>query len=305
MRASARFGGHLTNGYVTNPVRYFHVRLFYYTQRSPPRIDFIDELNKSEVKLEKEILEPLISGEEFLVSKRIFQAMDVAEIKISGTPQPLPITALEEFPYDRTYGGSDVTEKFIQRSTPVIETKTSNSNSHYSKNIFIVHGRNHRPMEELRDLLNDFNLNPIVLKDQPGGGSVTLVEKLEKYTEDLGYAFVILTPEDIGGHKEEIRHKLGADATFFSKRAITFGDDTDSLLNQFEARARQNAIFEMGYLFALVGRSRVCCLLQGEMQNPTDIDGVEYKHFNESILEIKAKIIQELKEAGYEILEGA
>jgi predicted nucleotide-binding protein len=58
------------------------------------------------------------------------------------------------------------------------------------KNIFIAHGRDHKPMREIKAMLTEFRLNPIVLHEQPSG-SRTIVEKLEKYS-DIGYAFVIL-----------------------------------------------------------------------------------------------------------------
>lgn len=99
-----------------------------------------------------------------------------------------------------------------------------------------------------------------------------------------------------------MRKKLGASEPWFKRPVVSMGANImDDVLEDFEPRARQNVIFEMGYFFALLGRKNVCCLLKGKMEKPTDIDGVEYGHFNSSVNEVKKKIIRELRDAGYEI----
>lgn len=197
-------------------------------------------------------------------------------------------------------GVSIVTNQFIK--SPPREKSIEGAKKLIDKrNVFIVHGRDHEPMKELKTMLREFGLNPIVLHEQ-SGGALTLVEKLEKYARGAGYAFVILTPEDVGGHKDEMRKKLGASEPWFKRPVVSMGANImDDVLEDFEPRARQNVIFEMGYFFALLGRKNVCCLLKGKMEKPTDIDGVEYGHFNSSVNEVKKKIIRELRDAGYEI----
>jgi predicted nucleotide-binding protein len=272
--------------------------LFYYQSKHPPKIQQIDSLNRSETSLLKEILEPIKNDQEFDFNGKTFQASDVADYKISGTPQKISeITVImEDFPF----GGRDITNRYKE----VEQSQRSEKYEHKIKNrkVFIVHGRNHAPMKELRELLVDLRLIPIVLQDQASGGSLTLVEKLEKYTKDASYAFVILTPEDLGGHNEEIKNKLEANS-FFETPSNNL-EKNNYILSRFENRARQNVIFEMGYLFALLGRKNVCCLLQGKMENPTDIDGVVYGHFNKSIHEVRSKIVKELKEAKMSIVEN-
>jgi len=70
-----------------------------------------------------------------------------------------------------------------------------------SKDIFLVHGRDKKSVKELKSILEELGLNPIVLHEQPSG-SRTIIEKLEKYS-DVGYAFVILTPDDVGCFRED------------------------------------------------------------------------------------------------------
>ena len=121
-------------------------------------------------------------------------------------------------------------------------------------------------------MLVGFALNPIVLHEKPSG-SRTIVEKLEKYS-DVGYVFVILTPDDVGS---------SFDALFTSPRA------------------RQNVVLEFGYFIGLLSRDRVCCLYKGEVELPSDMQGIVYIPFEESVNECRDKIASELKEAGYDI----
>ena len=68
------------------------------------------------------------------------------------------------------------------------------------KEIFISHGKDQKSLYELKNMILEFGLKPIVLSEQPSGGR-TIVEKLEEYS-DVGYVFVLLTPDDLGGFVE-------------------------------------------------------------------------------------------------------
>ena len=63
-------------------------------------------------------------------------------------------------------------------------------------------------------------------------------------------------------------------------------------------RARQNVIFEHGYLIGKLGRDRVCALVDGDIEYPSDINGVVYIPYQG---QWKHDIEQELKSIGYEI----
>jgi len=88
---------------------------------------------------------------------------------------------------------SQLVKKPVRREMTYL---TPSKSKRFIKNVFIVHGRDHKPMKELKAMLSEFGLNPMVLHEQPSG-SRTIVEKLEKYS-DVGYAFMILTPDDVG-----------------------------------------------------------------------------------------------------------
>jgi predicted nucleotide-binding protein len=277
------------------------------------------ELDLDENELQERIVTRFLMGRPFMCGGQPISPNDVKTIHINTTWKPskdlLPIIHERELRRRQnsdmisaisdewyvTKEGEDVTKDFI-KFPPLESREPETPQTDLSKNIFIVHGRAHEPMKELEVMLREFGLNPIILHEQASGGSLTLVEKLEKYVRGVGYAFVILTPEDVGGNRVEMIKTLGADKPFLERTVALIGMDIpDYILNKFEPRARQNVIFEMGYFFALLGRKNVCCLLKGKMEKPTDIDGVEYGHFNTSIGEAKRKIVKELREAGYEI----
>lgn len=155
-----------------------------------------------------------------------------------------------------------------QESTPTIEVKTT-----LSKKIFIVHGHDNQATSELALFLSRLGLEPIILHEQPSEG-MTVIEKLEKYS-DVGYTFILLTPDDVGakaGEKDNLR-----------------------------SRARQNVVFEFGLFAGKLGRNRVCALYKGDVELPSDLHGLVYLPFQSSINEVQLDIIKELRAAGYEV----
>ena len=86
------------------------------------------------------------------------------------------------------------------------------------------------------------------MQEQPNEGR-TIIEKFEDYSQ-VGYAVVLCTPDDIGALASQ-------------------GD-------KLRPRPRQNVILELGYFFGRLGRSRVCALLDGDMEMPSDYAGVLY-----------------------------
>lgn len=114
--------------------------------------------------------------------------------------------------------------------------------------IFIVHGRDEAAKEAVARFIARLQLEPIILHEQPNAGR-TIIEKLEGHL-DVDFAVVLLTPDD-----------LGALATVPDK---------------FLPRARQNVVLELGLFLAALGRSRVCALHKGDVELPSDYDGVIY-----------------------------
>ncbi len=161
-------------------------------------------------------------------------------------------------------------EKFGSDASPKISNNTSFITS---RKVFIVHGHDEQAKTELALILTRLGFEPIILHEQANEG-MTVIEKLEKYS-DVGYAFVLLTPDDVGG-------KRGQD-------------------NYLASRARQNVVFEFGLFTGRLTRKRVCCLHSGDVELPSDLNGLVYIPFESSVNEKQLDIVKELRAAGYEV----
>lgn len=118
-----------------------------------------------------------------------------------------------------------------------------------SRKVFIVHGHDDGTKEAVARFIQKLGLQPTILSERPNEGK-TIIEKFESSTEDVGYAVVLLTPDDIGYPMNKPEEK--------------------------RPRARQNVILELGYFVAKLGRSRVCALYKGDVEIPSDYLGVLY-----------------------------
>jgi predicted nucleotide-binding protein len=116
--------------------------------------------------------------------------------------------------------------------------------------VFVVHGHDEGARETVARFIGNLGLAPIILHAQVSQGR-TIVEKLERHG-DVGYAVVLLTPDDVGGTNPANLHP----------------------------RARQNVILELGYFLGRLGRDRVCALYRGELELPSDYMGVIYIPFD-------------------------
>ncbi len=148
-------------------------------------------------------------------------------------------------------------------------TGTNNDSVIDDKRVFIVHGHDDKIKWDVSNFLRKLGLEPVILHEQANQGK-TIIEKLESET-DVRYGIILYTPCDKGGT---------ADCNFESMRF----------------RARQNVILEHGYLMGKLGRNRVCALLDGDIEKPSDIDGVLYVPYQSGW---ELVVGRELKRAGY------
>ncbi|PWC26771.1 hypothetical protein CR165_21405 [Pseudoroseomonas aestuarii] len=137
-----------------------------------------------------------------------------------------------------------------------------------SRKVFVVHGHDEAALQSVARYLEKLGLEAIILREQPDQG-LTIIEKFEGCAAEVGFAVVLLTPDDIGGS--------------------TMGP-------QQASRARQNVIFELGYFAGKLGRGRACLLRKGDVEIPSDLYGVIYTDLD--IAEgWKMKLVRELKAA--------
>ncbi|MEH8175637.1 nucleotide-binding protein [Aeromonas veronii] len=166
-----------------------------------------------------------------------------------------------------------------QHAVSETEQVSPKSSSAKSKKVFVVHGHDDKAKTNLEIFLHEIGLEPVVLHRQADVG-LTVIEKFEKHS-DVGYAFILLTPDEVAYLKSEE------------------SKDDDDRTKEF--RARPNVIFEFGYFVGKLGRSKVCCLYTGDVALPSDVSGMIYKKFTNSIEEVAYSVIKDLKASGYEI----
>jgi hypothetical protein len=140
-----------------------------------------------------------------------------------------------------------------------------------SNSVFIVHGHDGEARESVARFLSGVGLSPIILHEQPNRGR-TVIEKVEAQG-DVGFAIVLLTPDDEGKAKGS---------------------------NELEPRVRQNVLLELGYFIGLLGRENVCALKRGTVEIPSDFAGVVWETMD-SGMGWKQALGKELSAAGYEI----
>ena len=141
-----------------------------------------------------------------------------------------------------------------------------------SDRVFVIHGHDEAARETVARFLENLKLEPIILHEQSNIGR-TIIEKFEQHAE-VGFVVALLTPDDVGARKGE-----------------------ESTLNP---RARQNVIFEFGYFIGKLSRKRVCALVKGNVEKPSDYDGVLYISLDASG-GWKMELIKELKAAGFDV----
>ena len=144
------------------------------------------------------------------------------------------------------------------------------------RKVFIVHGRNNEVKQEVSRLIERQGIESIVLHEQ-ASAEMTIIEKIEHYSNDADFALVLYTACDLG---------RGAHETKIPARN----------------RARQNVVFEHGYLMAKLGRENVCALVQGDIETPNDISGVVYVSLDASGA-WKSEVLKELKACGYSVTQ--
>jgi predicted nucleotide-binding protein len=117
--------------------------------------------------------------------------------------------------------------------------------------IFVVHGRDDGAKDSVARFLERIGLRPIILHELANRGR-TIISKFRDEAADVGFAVVLMTPDDQGG---------------------IAGKTT-------RPRARQNVIFELGFFIGALGLDRVAALVGGEVEQPSDFDGVVYIPFD-------------------------
>jgi len=140
-----------------------------------------------------------------------------------------------------------------------------------SNKVFIVHGHDGEARETVARYLHGLGFQPVILHEQANQGR-TVIEKIEA-NRDVGFAVVLLTPDDVGRSVKE---------------------------DELKPRARQNVLLELGYFICHLGRERVCTLRRGNVDIPSDFAGVVWENMDDGG-GWRLTLARELKAAGHEV----
>jgi predicted nucleotide-binding protein len=136
--------------------------------------------------------------------------------------------------------------------------------------VFVVHGHDGAPKAEVARYIEKLGFEAIILHERPNKGRA-LITKFREEAAGVGFAVVLITPDDLGKAKEA-------------------GD--------LKPRARQNVVFELGFFVGKLGPERVAALVRGDVELPSDYDGVVYVSLDNEQWQTKLGV--ELQAAGFE-----
>ena len=271
---------------------YYHVLIESY-ESSKPYYE-LDKTDLSEIK--EEIVIPYLNGKEFTVdgysldkskikrfiikesdcSSEEYAAREQAKLSPNIIMVILPRDIVESSAYTR-----DITNCIIKECKSQLQEITSKSEAPTpnkpqtpmdKSKVFIVHGHDNAAKSEAARFVENLGFNAIILHEQASSGH-TIIEKIEENT-NVGFGIVLYTPCDLGASQKQ--------------------------KDQLKARARQNVIFEHGYLIGKIGRENVCALVKGDIETPNDISGVVYIKMDEGD-GWKLAVAKEMKKSGYDV----
>ena len=286
---------------------YYHVLIE--TNEPSEKYCELDKTDLSDIK--EEIIIPYVKGEQFMFNGYILDKSKVKRILIKESDcsseeyatrmqKRLSSTIMVVLPRDIAESSDytrDITRRILkecesqlQEATPKPKASTHNNpkvpthnnpkvpihnnpNAPVGKSkVFIVHGHDTAAKEAVARFVEKIGLEAIILHEQASSGH-TIIEKIEENT-NVGFGIVLYTPCDLGASKGEKDH--------------------------LKPRARQNVIFEHGYLIGKIGRENVCALVKGDIETPNDISGVVYIKMDEGD-GWKLAVAKEMKKSGYDV----
>lgn len=253
------------------------------------------ELDKNDlVEIEADVVIPFLKKESFQFDGYFINPADIKRLLIKETKESVKVYSEYEnndnirrsiimyispsdiVSFDKYT--KDITKDVMASAKQKLSLQTRSSSTMKAKNdidktsIFVVHGHDDLAKTTVARFLEKLGFTAIILHEQPSAGR-TIIEKIEAYS-NVGFAIVIYTPDDIGA----------------------IADKKPDL----KPRARQNVVFEHGYLIGKLGRNNVCALLKGDIEKPSDISGIVYVNFDVRGA-WQTELAKEMLNAGYKI----
>ena len=249
---------------------YYHVQI----KRKSVGLPYeLYDLNISDLSATKEdIIIPYLSKEEFVFKGYCLDRDKVECIVIKESDCRLDINP--EDPFERGFEDiKDISDRIFSECKSLLNNASNTPKVPMDKSkVFIVHGHDDAAKSEAARFVENLGFKAIILHEQASLGD-TIIEKIEK-NSNVGFAIVLYTPCDEGAPKGKKDH--------------------------LKPRARQNVVFEHGYLMAKIGRKNVCPLVKGDLETPTDISGIVYTPMDEGD-GWKLAVADEMEACGYKV----
>lgn len=270
--------------------------MYYHVIIKPKSDKFYGEYKTDLTKdqLISRFIEPYEQGLPIVINGKTIQPEDLERIKISESERTIEsffpqIRAEDQMSSVAIIGGpsythraigraKDITDDFIEgaigykKALIASQSRKTQSRDATPSKIFIVHGHDESAKNKAARFVERLGFEAIILHEKASSGR-TIIEKIEHYS-DVGFAIVLYTPDDIGNVKSESEN--------------------------LNVRARQNVVFEHGYLIGKLGRENVSALVYGKLELPNDIGGVVYINLDEASA-WQLQLAKEMKHSGYNI----
>ena len=232
---------------------------------------YVNDMDYKEIM--EDIIKPYINNEEFIFDGYRINPKNIKRIRIVKTPfnaqhykdlyrarmNNSGIVAIGVNQSALVFKeGLDITRDLIKKvNQESLKVKDGSKNKE-------DHGTLRRVKEFIKE---DIGMEPIVLMDEANNGK-TIPEKFEEYANECDYAIILMTPDD------KLKYE-GIEETIY--------------------RARQNVILELGYFWNKFNRKNFCVLKKGNIESPSDIQGIVYLEFKNEVEEVFYRLTKEIK----------
>ena len=170
------------------------------------------------------------------------------------------------------------TEKFLpstEKNNLSNQSATSASRN-LGRRIIVVSGADDEMKQALTGALTKLSLVPLVMCEEPCRGK-KFIENFGRDYADVGFAVVLLSPDDFAYAKNEVA----------TKRKL---------------RPQQDVVFELGFLLGKLGKSNVLVIFREcpNFEIPTDFEGIKVTAFDDRD-SWKLALIRELSNSGFAV----
>ena len=250
--------------------------------------------NVSQEELDRTFATPFAAGQPFWFMGRLLNPIKVNKIVLFWShatadklllPNQENLIAAKDKKYliesivkGKVKGAYVCTEKFLPitpKNRSLSQSATSASGN-LSRRIIVVSGADREMKQALTGALTKLSLMPLVMCEEPNQGK-KIVENFSRDYADVGFAVVLLSPDD-------------------------FAYATNEVATKRKLRPQQDVVFELGFLLGKLGKDNVIVFWREcvNFESPIDLEGMKVTAFDDQD-SWKLALIRELTNCGYTV----